>query len=280
MIQINEVSKTFGKGRPPALADVSLDIPEGAFVALVGPNGAGKSTLLRCLLGYERVSAGSIRILGIDPQRHRDAAMRNVGYVGQAAALYPDLTVGAHLDLAAGLRKSFDRDSSRRRLVDLGIDASLRTRHLSGGQRAQVAITLALGTNAPILLLDEPLASIDPLARLDVIALISGAVRNEGVTVVLASHIVGELEGACDRIVVLAPARVVLSEEIARARSRHRVVVVANGAPLDAIGTFGHSDGRDRALIHASDGAAPATLDEVVLGYLAAARETERRAES
>jgi ABC-2 type transport system ATP-binding protein len=256
---------------------VSLTIPEGAFVALVGPNGAGKSTLLRCLMGYERVSAGSINIMGVDPGRHRDAAIRKIGYVGQSASLYADLSVAAHLDLAAALRKSFDRAASLRRLTDLGIDPARRTHELSGGQRAQVAITLAIGTKAPILLLDEPLASIDPLARRDVIGLISEVVRSEGVTVVLASHIVGELEGACDRIVVLAPAKVVLNEEIAVARHRHRVVALGAANPIDMIGTFSHPDGNARALIHGGDGGTPATLDEIVLGYLAAARTSETR---
>lgn len=258
----------------PALVDVSLSVPAGAFVALVGPNGAGKSTLLRCMLGYERVTTGSIRITGIDSQRHRDEAIRRIGYVGQAAALYPDLSVDAHLDLAAGLRRSFDRRKSSTRLSDLGIDVGLRTSELSGGQRAQVAIGLALGTSAPILLLDEPLASIDSLARRDVLDVIAGAVRDEGVTVVLASHIVGELEGVCDRIVVLASAKVLLDEEISVARSRHRVVASSDALPGDVVGSFSHPDGRGRALIRSTDGGGLASLDEIVLGYLSAARPT------
>lgn len=276
IIDVEGVTKRYRRSPGPVLSDVSLTIPEGSFVALVGPNGAGKSTLLRCLIGFEHVSAGSIRVMGIDPQRDRPAALARVGYVSQSAGLYRDLTVDGHLDLAASLRKGFDRTGSALRLENLGIDPAALTGLLSGGQRAQVAIALALGTRAPILLLDEPLASLDPLARRDVLDLVSTAVRAEGITVVLASHIVAELEGACDHVVVLAPARVMLDEGIALARSRHAVVPATEAGEADRIGTFGHQDGINRTLVRAPSDRPQATLEEIVLGYLAAARTVGR----
>lgn len=271
-IHINGVTKRYRRNSMPALFDVNLTIPKGSFVALVGPNGAGKSTLLRCLIGFEHVSAGCIRVMGRDPQRDRPAALSQIGYVAQTSGLYRDLTVDAHLDLAASLRRGFDRAGSAQRLVQLGIESAVATSELSGGQRAQVAIALALGTRAPILLLDEPLASLDPLARRDVLGLVSHAVRSEGVTVVLASHIVGELDGTCDRVVVLARATVILDEEVALARSRHAVLPASQAGAVDVIGTFGHQDGTQRTLVRARPGWPHATLEEVVLGYLAAAR--------
>jgi ABC-2 type transport system ATP-binding protein len=148
-----------------ALQGIDLALPAGGITALVGPNAAGKSTLIKTWVGFEKPTRGSARVAGIDPWRDRSAALAHFGYVTQSPSLYDGLTVEDHLDLARQLRPSFDRDYARRRMSELDIPLDRQGRDLSGGQQAQVALALALGTRAPILLLDEPLASLDPLAR-------------------------------------------------------------------------------------------------------------------
>jgi ABC-2 type transport system ATP-binding protein len=177
--------------------------------------------------------------------------------------------------MASALRRGFDHDGAHRRLADVGIPLDARGAELSGGQRAQVALAIALGTRAPILLLDEPIASLDPIARQDFLAMLSTSVRPLGTTVVIASHIVAELEGVCDDIVVLAPARVMLHDAIAHARATH--VLVAGDALVnpDAVASFDRPNQSRVSLLRVSHGGT-ATLDDLVLGYLTAARRLGR----
>lgn len=273
VIEVTGLTKRYRRGRAPALDGIDLTIPAGSFVALVGPNGAGKTTLIRCCMGFERPSTGNVRVLGTDPQTDRTATLLKVGYVGQAPGLYRDLSVADHLAFAAVLRRGFDAAGARRRLDDLGIPGDTRAGHLSGGQQAQVALALALGTRAPVLLLDEPLASLDPLARRDFLTVVGNAVHDAGTTALLASHIVGDLAGVCDRLIVLAPGRVVLDDDIAHARRHHAVVARADAGDGDVIGSFGDQRGVMHALVRSDEPVSvPASLDDVVLGYLAAAR--------
>ncbi len=270
-LRTEDLTKRYRSDRAPALDGVDLTIHAGSSVALVGPNGAGKSTLIRTFLGFDRPTSGRALVVGIDPRRDRVAALRRIGYVGQDPGLYRDLTVVDHVALAEALRSDFDGPAALERFDALGIDRAMRVGHLSGGQRAQVALVLALGTRAPILLLDEPLASLDPLARRDFLSMIRAA-RDGGTTILFASHIVGDLEAACDHLVVLASGRIMLDDSIARVRTSHAVVDFA-GAPSDAvIGTFDDRAGRPQVLIRVDDPVAqPPALDDVVLGYLAAA---------
>jgi ABC-2 type transport system ATP-binding protein len=276
VLEARRLTKRYRRDRPAALVDIDLGVPAGAFVALVGPNGAGKSTLIRCWMGFERPTRGHALVMGIDPQRERTAALSSIGYVGQAPGLYEGLTVADHLALALTLRRTFDRAGATRRLDDLGIPGSVRASQLSGGQQAQLALALALGTRGRVLLLDEPLARLDPLARRDFLAIVSDAVRREGTTALLASHIVGDLDGVCDRLVVLAPARVMLDTGIDWARRHHRVVPLADASEMsaaDVVGSFGDQRGARHALVRSAEPVDnPASLDDVVLGYLAAAR--------
>jgi ABC-2 type transport system ATP-binding protein len=159
--------KRYSRRRPPAVGGLDLTIDGAGVTALVGPNGAGKSTLIKAWVGLERPSRGSVAVLGADPQRDRRTAAARVGYVPQTPALYGGLTVADHLSLATSLRPSFDRSLAAARLEELGLPQGVRIGELSGGQQAQVGLALAVGTRAPVLLLDEPLASLDPLARRD-----------------------------------------------------------------------------------------------------------------
>jgi ABC-2 type transport system ATP-binding protein len=272
-IEARMLTKRYRRDRPPALDGIDLAVPAGSFAALVGPNGAGKSTLIRCCMGFERPTSGSVRVMGIDSQRDRSSALLRIGYVGQHPGLYRELSVIDHLALAASLRRGFDVAGSRQRLDDLGIDPTARAGHLSGGQQAQVALALALGTRAPVLLLDEPLASLDPLARRDFMRAVAVAVRSEGTTVLVASHIVGDLAGVCDRLIILAPAHVMYDGEIEDARRHHAMVPADDAGGADVVGTFGDERGNLQSLVRSAEPVAdPASLDDIVLGYLSASR--------
>ena len=270
------IGRQYRRGRPWALRGVSLEAPRGSITALVGPNGAGKSTLIRACLGFERLDEGRLLVNGIDPRRDRTGAVASVGYVPQRSALYQALSIEDHVTLAAAARPRFNRAGAIERLRGLGLGAQRRVGELSGGEQAQVALALALGTGAELLLLDEPLSSLDPLARRDFLATLIDDVRSRGATAVLSSHIVTDVEQACDRLVVLAAGHVVLDDSVTDARARHRTVAAADATDLDVVGRFGGPDGQPLALVR-GDGSG-ATLEDIVLGYLASAR-AERLAE-
>ncbi|MEX1156604.1 MAG: ABC transporter ATP-binding protein, partial [Chloroflexota bacterium] len=189
VLEAHALAKRYGR-RTWALTGIDLAIPQGGITALVGPNAAGKSTLIKTWVGFERPTRGGVTVAGIDPWKDRSAVLGMVGYVPQSPALYDGLSVNDHLDLAVQLRPDFDRPYARQRLDQLGIPGDQGAKSLSGGQQAQVALALALGTRAKILLLDEPLASLDPLARREFLHVLTDAVRADGATALLSSHIV------------------------------------------------------------------------------------------
>jgi ABC-2 type transport system ATP-binding protein len=272
-LRAHGLSKRYRRGRPPALDRIDLDIEGGGITALVGPNGAGKSTLIRCFLGFERPSAGFVTVDGIDPARQRAKALDRIGYVGQEMGLYRQLTADAHLELATTVRRSFDRSYAAARLDDRDVPRSVPTAELSGGQQAQVALSLALGTRAPVLLLDEPVARLDPLARMDFLTALRDAVQADGITVVLASHIIGDLDGVSDSLVVLAPAAVMFHGSIAAARTSHAIVPATEDITRDGlIASYTSLTGRRLTLVR-RPGTGDASLDDIVLGYLAAAND-------
>ena len=272
-LEAHGIGKRYRRGRPWALRDVELAIPAGSITALVGPNGAGKSTLIKGYVGFERPTEGRLLVAGVDPWRERGAAVRRIGYVPQAASLYRELTVADHLALAARWREGFDTRAAELRLDQLDIPLDARADELSGGQQAQVGLAIALGTRAPVLLLDEPLASLDPLARREFLHVMVDAVREAGTTALLSSHVITDIEQACDRLLVLGGGRKLLDVSIAEARAAHRVV---DDGPIDAgrlVGRFPAPEGRPLALVETAVGPGrPATLEEVVLGHLAAGR--------
>ncbi len=266
-------SKRYRRGGSWALREVSLAIAPGTITALVGPNGAGKSTLIRSWIGFEGLTGGSVRIMGIDPTADRAGAVGSIGYVSQSTALYRGLTVADHLSLARTMRHGFDAASAELRLEQLDIPLSQKAGTLSGGQAAQVALCIALGTGAPVLLLDEPLASLDPLARHDFLNLLVAAVRERGATALLSSHIVSDVQAACDQLIVLGGGRVTLQAPIAQSVAEHRLVAAGTAPPEIIVATFARPGGESIALIHSSDPALPPpTLEELVMGYLSAAR--------
>jgi ABC-2 type transport system ATP-binding protein len=281
ILTTRDLAKRYGR-RTWALAGIDLDVPEGGVTALVGPNAAGKSTLIKTWVGFERPTRGRVTVAGIDPWKDRSAALAHLGYVAQSPSLYDALTVDEHLDLASQLRPGFDRAYARQRLDELGIPAGQSAKSLSGGQQAQVALALALGTRAEVLLLDEPLASLDPLARREFLHVVTDAVRSGGQTALLSSHIVTDVEQACDRLVVLGVGRVLLDDTVAHALATHAISADGSGRS-DRVGEFADPAGSRVTLVQqAAESTAesrveggtlrPATLEEVVLGYLASSR--------
>ncbi len=284
-LQARAVAKRF-RGGVRALDGIDLDIPAGSICALVGPNGAGKSTLMKAWVGFERPSSGSVAVFGINPWRNKPAALDRIGYVSQKPALYRGLTVADHVALAGSLRPSFDPGLAERRLDELAIPLGQDTKTLSGGQQAQVMLALALGTHAQVFILDEPLASLDPLARREFLHVLVDAVRADGATAVLSSHVITDIEQACDRIVVLGGGRKILDEPIGEAIASHRISAAeATPTTLGAqpVGTFPGPVGQRLTLWQVpperpeDPALRAATLEEVILGQLAASRTPRTR---
>lgn len=265
--------RRYKRTRPWAVRQASFAIPRGSITALVGPNGAGKSTLVRSCIGFERPDEGRVLVFGVDPSRAAAQVVRQVGYVPQAASLYRSLTVADHLMIAAAARPKFDRASVSARLAAVGLGPQRVIRELSGGEQAQVALALALGTQAQLLLLDEPLASLDPLARRDFLARLVVDVRERGATAVLTSHIIGDVEQVCDRLVVLGDGQVILDSSIEVAKAGYSTVRASALAGQDAVGFFNGPHGEQLALVRSAQ-SGDATLEEIVLGHLASVRRS------
>lgn len=271
-LRIEHFGRRYRRTRPWAVRDASFAIPDGSITAIVGANGAGKSTLIRACLGFERPDEGRILVYGVDPRHDRTRAVNAIGYVPQAASLYRSLTIADHLVMGSAARPSFDRPYARSRVRGAGLSEDRKIADLSGGEQAQVALALALGTRAPLLLLDEPLASLDPLARRDFLTTLVDDVRGRGATAVLSSHIVTDIEHACDWLVVLADGQLVLHAPIDVAKDEYRTVPASELDGHPAVGTFAGPGGVVLALVRGALAGRPASLEEIVLGHLAAAR--------
>jgi ABC-2 type transport system ATP-binding protein len=219
------VIETHGLGRRyghiTALTDCTLSIPEGRVVGLVGPNGAGKSTFLGLVCGLIAPTAGSISVLG-EPPAASAAQLARVGFVAQDAPIYRNLTVADHLRLGARLNPRWDAGLAGRRIRERGLDPHQKAGRLSGGQRAQLALTVAAAKRADLLILDEPVAALDPLARRAFLQDLLGFAGELGVTVVLSSHLLADLERVCDHLIVLASARVQLHGDVDDLLGQHR----------------------------------------------------------
>jgi len=204
-----------------ALRDCTLAIPEGHVVGLVGPNGAGKTTLLGLATGQLTPTRGTISVLGARPAASQ-AQLARVGFVAQETPVYARLRVADHLRLGAWLNPGWDGELAQRRIGQLGLDPRQRAGSLSGGQRAQLALTLALAKRPELLLLDEPVASLDPLARRDFLRGLMEAVAEHATSVVLSSHLIADLERVCDYLIVLVASEVRIAGEVSDLLAAHR----------------------------------------------------------
>jgi ABC-2 type transport system ATP-binding protein len=210
VIQAQGLGKRYG--RRWALTDCTLDIPAGRVVGLVGPNGAGKTTLLHLTVGLLAPTSGTIRVLGGRPAAI-PAQLAKVGLVAQDAPTYAGLSVAEHLTLGARLNPGWDDALARDRIERLGLDPARRAGNLSGGQRAQLALTLGIAKRPQLLILDEPVAALDPLARREFLQGLMEATAEHELSVVLSSHLVSDLEWACDYLIVLVDSRVRVAGE-------------------------------------------------------------------
>jgi ABC-2 type transport system ATP-binding protein len=210
--------------RVTALSDCTVTVPEARISALIGPNGAGKTTLLRLLAGLARPTAGEMAVLGGTP-RQDPAFLAEIGYLAQEIPLYRRFTAEDHIGIGAHLNPRWDAGSVRDRLRALNIPLDRAAGKLSGGQRAQVALALTLAKRPRLLLLDEPVAALDPLARRNFLAMLAAAVADGGLTVVLSSHLVADLERVADHLILLAASRVQLCGDIDALLAEHHVLV-------------------------------------------------------
>jgi ABC-2 type transport system ATP-binding protein len=261
------------------LRDCTLEIPQGRVVALVGPNGAGKTTLLHLATGLLRPTSGTISVLGRTPDRDV-RLLPDIGFMAQDVPLYRSFTVADLLEFGRRTNDRWDGTLAGTRLDRVGIDLRQRAGTLSGGQRAQVALTLALAKTPRLLLLDEPLASLDPLARREFLQTLMEGVAETGLSVLLSSHLLADLERVCDHLVVLSASRTQIAGDIDELLACHRVLTgprreVERVAGVAAILQQAHSE-RQTTLFVRTDGPIldPAwevhevDLEELVLAYL------------
>ena len=209
-----------------ALRDCTVSLPSGSITAVVGPNGAGKTTLLNLLVGLLPVSEGHIAVAG-EPPSTRPEFLGRVGFVAQDCPLYKEFTVSDLLRFARAMNPSWDGALARERLSAAEVPLQRRARQLSGGQRAQVALALAVAKRPEVLLLDEPLAALDPLARREFLRSLIDSATATGITVVLSSHLIGELARVCDHLIVIRDGEVRLSGELDELLSEHHRVTGA-----------------------------------------------------
>lgn len=210
-------------GRRWALSDCTLSIPSGRVAGLVGPNGAGKTTLLNLATGMLEPSTGSITVLGGVPGSGQ-VQQRKVGFVSQNTPTYSSLSVADHLKFGAATNPGWDQTLAAARIKSLRLDPAQKAGKLSGGQRAQLALTLAIAKRPELLILDEPVASLDPLARREFLQALMETTADSQVSVVLSSHLVSDLELACDYLIVLVDSRVRVAGDVSELLATHHLL--------------------------------------------------------
>ena len=277
VIEASGLGKRFGSTW--ALRGCSVRIPSSRVVALVGPNGAGKTTFLRLSAGLDVPTAGHIEVLGWSPQDQPTVVLPRLGFVAQDRPLYSRFKVKDLLELGRRLNPRWDDELARSRMKRLAIPLERPAGQLSGGQRAQVALTMVLAKRPDLLLLDEPVAGLDPLARREFLQDLMEAVAEKDLSVVLSSHIVSELERTCDYLVILAEGQIQVAGEIDVLVNQHRLLVgprAASAVESDpTVIRFSHTE-RLTTLLVRSDGREigseweihQVSLEDIVLAYL------------
>jgi ABC-2 type transport system ATP-binding protein len=279
VIETDCLGKRYGKSW--ALLDCSLAVPEGVMAALVGPNGAGKSTLMNMAAGLTVPTEGTVSVLG-GTHAGSPAALDDIAFMAQDAPVYKNLSVTDMLHLTRNLNRRFDEAAARNRLADLDIPLNKKSGKLSGGQQAQLALTIALARRPRLLILDEPLSALDPLARQDFMATVMTAMADDGMSVLLSSHALAELERVADYLIVLGGGRVRIAGDVEDLLAEHQML---SGPAAEADAHAAHlkvvQDRRAAAqahlLVRSGDRpvppgweAHPVSLEELVLAYLRA----------
>jgi ABC-2 type transport system ATP-binding protein len=276
-LEAERLGKRFGAHW--ALRDCSLTVPSGRVVALVGPNGAGKTTLLHLAVGLTEPSAGRVVVLGGSPRHDAAQILPRIGFVAQDHPLYRGFTLAELLRVGAKLNARWDGRIARERLARLDLTLERKIGALSRGEQAQVALSLALAKQPRFLLLDEPVASLDPVARRDFLQALLEAVAENELTVLLSSHILSDLERVCDHIVVLSRARLQLAGDIDEVLASHRRLIGPRCDPAAAhVGSIlqeSHSERQSNLLVRTNGNLFDACwtvsevgLEEIILAYL------------
>jgi ABC-2 type transport system ATP-binding protein len=285
VLEAHDLGKRYGATW--ALRACTLAVPAGRLVALVGPNGAGKTTLMNLAVGLAAPSAGWVSVLGGMPAGSSDA-LDGIAFVAQDAPIYKNLSPEDMLHLTQNLNRRFDQHAARERLAELGIPLKMKARKLSGGQQAQLALTLALARGPQLLVLDEPLAMLDPIARQDFMRTVLTAMA-DGVSVLLSSHALAELEQVADYLIVLSPGRLQLAGEVDDLLASHQMLTGPVTEMDRADGRYDVIEARrgevQANLLVRSTGptdlvppgweAHPVTLQELVMAYLRAGSPTK-----
>ncbi len=265
-----------------ALSGCTLSVPAGRVAGLVGPNGAGKTTLLHLAVGLLQPSAGTIEVVGGVPGSGPGQLAR-VGFMAQDSPTYPTWSVADHLRFGAAANERWDARFAAGRVTRLGLDPARRARRLSGGQQAQLGLTLALAKRPELLLLDEPVARLDPLARREFLQELAAAATAQELSVMLSSHLVADLEHICDYLIVLASGQVQLDGPVADLLASHYVVASRRPGPaaLPAGSQLIHETGEGLQatrlvrvpgpVLDGAWSASPASLEDLVLAYMARA---------
>jgi ABC-2 type transport system ATP-binding protein len=270
-----------------ALADCTLSIPAGHVVGIVGPNGAGKTTLLSLAAGLLAPTAGTIEVLG-GPPPENPAELARVGFVAQDAPVYAGLPVADHLRLGAHLNPGWDDALARSRIERLDLDPGQKAGKLSGGQRAQLALTLAIAKRPGLLILDEPVASLDPLARREFLQDLMEATAEQGLSVVLSSHLIADLERVCDYLIVLVASRVLVAGPVDELLATHHLLTGPRRDPAtlpagQQVISASHTDRQSTLLVRTSDPVldpawtvSEVGLEDLALAYMKQARPARR----
>ena len=266
-------------GRRQALSDCTLVIPPGRVVGLVGPNGAGKTTLLHIAVGLLAPTAGSIAVLGGHPASGA-AQLAKVGFVAQDAPTYAGLSIADHLRFGAHTNPGWDQQVADDRITKLGLDPSQKAGKLSGGQRAQLALTIAIAKRPELLILDEPVASLDPLARREFLQGLMAYIAEHEASVILASHLISDLERVCDYLIVLVASRVRVTGEVEDLLASHYRLTGPRRDPADLppgaeVIEESHTDRQSTLIVHSttpiddpSFTVEQITLEDLVLAYM------------
>jgi ABC-2 type transport system ATP-binding protein len=274
-------------GRKVALERCDLEVPGHRVVGLVGPNGAGKSTLLHLSVGLLAPSAGSIEVLG-DRPASGPAQLARVAFVAQDTPTYATLSVADHLRLGARLNPTWDAALAREHIDHVGLDPKQAAGKLSGGQRAQLALTLAIAKRPELLILDEPVASLDPLARREFLQSLMAFVAEHGVSVVLSSHLVADLERVCDYLIVLAAGRVQVADDVDDLLASHHRLTGARRDPAtlpagQTVIEASHTDRQSTLLVRTAEPihdpgwtVEQVSMEDVVLAYMGQASSARR----
>lgn len=277
-LRTDGLGRRYGR-RTWGLRDCTLYLPAGRIIGLVGANGAGKTTLLHLTIGLLRPTVGSVSMFGRPIRMDRPDGLAQIGFVAQDRPLYRGFTVTDMLRFGRAMNPRFDVDGARRRLGELDIPLGRRAGALSGGQQAQVALTLALAKRPRLLVLDEPVASLDPLARREVMRTLVSAVAEDGLTVLLSSHVVAELERVCDHLVLLHRGRVRLAGDIDDLLAAHQMLTGPRSDAADdlpGVIAVTHGDRHSNLLVrypaatpaHPRWQAHPVSIEELILAYL------------